>query len=108
MLLIFVAAFVQLLPIGISQDADHGSNIAAGVADVSADAKVAIEVVRPAGQSSQLLEDRPESLKTLNFGFVSIAQAKSSLPPWHRRDCVTASDADAAETLVDLHVRLQI
>ncbi|WP_345326755.1 hypothetical protein [Novipirellula rosea] len=108
MLLIFVAAFVQLIPIGINQHADHGSNIAAGVADVSAAAKVAIEVVRPVGHGAQVLEDRAESEKTFGFGFASISQAKSSSPQWRCRDCISHLDSSAAATLVNLHVRLQI
>ncbi|WP_372724757.1 hypothetical protein [Novipirellula sp.] len=107
MLLIFVAAFVQLIPIGINQDADHGSNIVSGIADVRADAKVAIEVVRPVGHGAQVLEGRTESEKTLGVGFASISPAKSS-SQWHCCSCNIVLDSVSAATLVNLHVRLQI
>ncbi|GAA5505936.1 hypothetical protein [Novipirellula caenicola] len=108
MLFIFLAALVQLVPMGIQRAAEPGSNIAAGVTNVSADAKVAIEIVRPAGQSGHVHEHRPESQKTLDLGFALVSQAKYSSPQWHCCSCITELDTVAAANLVDLHVRLQI
>ncbi|WP_040770781.1 hypothetical protein, partial [Novipirellula maiorica] len=63
---------------------------------------------RPAGQNGQLHEHRSESQKTLDFGFASFSQAKSTSPQWDCCSGIAELDAAAAATLVNLHVRLQI
>ncbi|MFG0262530.1 MAG: hypothetical protein ACF788_09085 [Novipirellula sp. JB048] len=106
--LILVAAFAQLMPIGLNPQPARDADRVDGAIGAMVSPKVAISVARPAASSSPSVEERDPASERLGLAWAVLAAAGSARFAWDTtRFQAEAAGRDSA-TLVDLHVRLQI
>ncbi len=106
--LILLAAFAQLMPMGFAAKGGLRPDSALGACDVTVATQVAIAVCRPVGQSIQIAEDRDPTIKQLDFASALFGTTDSGQFAWDATRSSVGSSLGYPATLVDLHVRLQI